>query len=399
MGFNIVVGLEIFYPQINGLVTTTMNLLKSFKELGHSPIIVTPQVTKHTTPMVEDIPIYYLPSTDAFTYPGLRLVNPKSSKFKNIIERHNADIIQTTAPWFVAKGLNNVGKKKNIPMINTFHTNLHDQGYLQYIAPFIHKYAINFLQKGAWHAYHKFLDPVDVIVAPSPHTCSDIEQNYPNKRIEWIPNGVYVDMFKKFGDFAYLESFIPDLVKHKKQYAIFVGRHATEKSIDVLLEATAIVVKTIPNFQLVLVGDGPKRNAYIKLAQKFGIAHNTNFLGNIAHADLIASGLIQKARFFTTASITETHSMTVTESLCCGTPVVVADDPSMTYLTETTGHYFKSKNATDMARAMIDMWEDDAIYIPRKKAATHMLKEFDGRKIAEQYINLYSELIEKRNCL
>ena len=100
--------------------------------------------------------------------------------------------------------------------------------------------------------------------------------------------------------------------------------------------------------------------------------------------------------FFTTASITETHSMTVTEALCCKVPVVVANHPSMTYFTETTGHYFEPMQPASLGQALHDMWSNESIYAPKKAAAEHMLEEFDGRKVAMLYLDFYNKLLTKK---
>lgn len=393
MGLNILIGVEIFYPQINGIITTTLNLIKNFRDMGHNPIIITPQVVKDSPAEIDGIPIHYISSSDIFTYPGLRMVNTRNVSFKKLIEAHNTDIIQTTAPWFIAGGLHKVGKKLNIPMIMTFHTNLHDVGYMQYIAPYIlNQYTKKFIQASVWAVFKKFMNPVDVLIAPSPNTCDDLREIYPKKRIEWIANGVNIDMFIKPPNKTINNDFIPPFIK-EKTYALFIGRQAKEKSINLLLEATSYVIDTAPDFQLVLVGDGPKFSEYQRLAKKLGLVNNTTFLGKIEHEMLIKSRLIHNARFFTTASLTETHSMTVTEALCCGIPLVLAEHSSMTYFTEETAFYFKPSDALSMSEALLSMWQDDKEYAPRKKKALTMFKRFDGKSIAQKYLDLYKEIL------
>lgn len=397
MGLNIIVGLEIFYPQINGLVTTTMNLIKNLKELGHNPIIVTPKIAKNQDSFVKGIPVYYAPSSSALVYPGLRLVNTKSPIFKKIIEKHKVDIIQTTAPWYIAKGLHRVGKKKNIPMINTFHTNLHDPGYMQYVAPmFMNKHTVDIASKTVWSTSRQFLNPCQIITAPSPNTCKDLEQAYPEKRIEWIPNGVHLEMFTQSINENMLQTLIPDIVNNKKKYAIFVGRQAQEKLVDILIQSVVHTIKTISDFTIVIVGDGPKRKYYMQLAQKLNVENNIVFLGHLDHELLLESGLLKKAQFFTTASITETHSMTVTESLCSGIPVVVPEHDSMTYFTDTTGLHFEPNNPESMSKAHIALWTNTELYEEKKQATQSMLEKFDGKKVAKQYLALYYELLHSQ---
>lgn len=396
MKLNIIIGIEIFYPQINGVVTTTMNLAQNFKALGHNPLIVTPRVVKNSPDVQDGIPVRYIPSTDALTYPGLRLVNTKSSIFKEIVETHNTNIIQTTAPWFLCKGFHRVAKRKHIPIVNTFHTNLHDPGYIQYIAPIImNRYTVKHFQKAVWNASRPFLNPCDILVAPSPATCNDLEKQYPKKRVEWIPNGVSTEAFESENP-GLLKTILPIIIQENLKYAIFVGRLAKEKSVNELIHAVKIVKETIPEFRLIIVGDGPKRKEYEHLVKKLDVSTHIRFLGKIDNQILITSGLIKKAHFFTTASTTETHSMTVTEALCCGTPVVVSDHLSMTYFTHDVACYFRPHDPESIAKAMIKMWNDDKFYQKLKENAKNMLKQFDGEAIAKQYLELYYELLSSK---
>ena len=298
MALSIIVGIEIFYPQINGLITTTMNLLKNLQALGHQPVIVTPHIIKDAPDKIDDIPIHYIPSASALTYPGLRLVNYRHPKFKQIIEMYNADIVHTTAPWFIAKGLHRVARKKHIPIVSTFHTNLMSHGYIQYVAPFLNKYTFKIVQAIIWASAKPFLSPCNILTAPSPHTCHDLRKAFPHKRIEWIPNGVETEMFIQPDNSELRLTLIPELVKQKKKYAIFVGRLAQEKSVDILLQGVAHTIKQSPDFHLVIVGDGPKRKAYTQLVANLGLTNNVTFLGKIDHETLMHSGLIHNAQFF-----------------------------------------------------------------------------------------------------
>lgn len=59
----------------------------------------------------------------------------------------------------------------------------------------------------------------------------------------------------------------------------FVGRLSDYKGVDILIKATALILERNPNYLLVLVGDGPRYKALLKLTRQLGIAERVRFLG------------------------------------------------------------------------------------------------------------------------
>jgi glycosyltransferase involved in cell wall biosynthesis len=75
---------------------------------------------------------------------------------------------------------------------------------------------------------------------------------------------------------------------------ISVGRLEEQKGHDVLIEAFAAVLRTHPDLQLTICGDGPARNGLIRAATRLGIADRVEFAGwrhdvatLLAEADLL----------------------------------------------------------------------------------------------------------------
>ena len=101
-----------------------------------------------------------------------------------------------------------------------------------------------------------------------------------------------------------------------------VARHDEKKGLDHLLRAFAAMKQ--PGWDLVLCGDGPKRDALVKLAGDLGIADRVHFKGTVR--DL--SPLHSEAGIFAFSSLWEGFPNALGEAMVSGIPCVSYDCPT-----------------------------------------------------------------------
>lgn len=131
-------------------------------------------------------------------------------------------------------------------------------------------------------------------------------QNRANaSKMRCIWNGIDLDRFRFQGP-------------HDHLIAISVGRLSPEKDYSTLLRATAIVLKSYPEFRLKLIGNGQERQKLESLAAELEIDSQVEFLGerNDVHQ------LLPTAGFFVSSSTTEGISLTLLEAMAVGLPIV-----------------------------------------------------------------------------
>jgi glycosyltransferase involved in cell wall biosynthesis len=115
--------------------------------------------------------------------------------------------------------------------------------------------------------------------------------------------------------------------KETKQGArlLVACRMTREKEVARLLEIFArLIVPAMPDATLTLVGDGPDYDAFVKQAQRLGIADKTFFLGERPLHQM--PGFYRHADLFVYTSLSETYGQVVSEALWCGLPVVAFAD-------------------------------------------------------------------------
>ncbi|MGD9753449.1 MAG: glycosyltransferase [Acidimicrobiia bacterium] len=102
---------------------------------------------------------------------------------------------------------------------------------------------------------------------------------------------------------------------------ICVGRLAAGKGQSELIEALA----SLPDAQLLLVGEGEERASLERLAADLGIVERVQFIGDTP--DVVP--LLWAADVFVLASVSEGLPLSVIEAMACGLPVVTYDLPGL----------------------------------------------------------------------
>jgi D-inositol-3-phosphate glycosyltransferase len=168
----------------------------------------------------------------------------------------------------------------------------------------------------------KLVRSADGIVVPSRKERDNLLLDYyaPSEKITVIPCGVNLERFKPLDRMAARAAvgLAPD-----DPVALYVGRFAPLKGLDLLLEAVARLNDRLPNLKLLVAGgDGPRSAGTLDLmaqAGRLGIASQVSFVGRVEHDDL--PNYYNAADLLVVPSHYESFGLVVLEALACGTPV------------------------------------------------------------------------------
>ena len=170
----------------------------------------------------------------------------------------------------------------------------------------------------------------------------------------------------------------------RQQRVVYVGRLSSEKGVDVLLRAWALLQKEGgadqnarpsqapggpgaaaprhgPAPTCKIIGDGPERAALEGLAAELGIASSVRFLGALprkaAIRELAASDLLVFPSLWY-----EQFAITPLEAMALGVPVLVSDVARSGTVIENgvTGRFFPSGDSVALASALRDLLSDPA---------------------------------------
>lgn len=173
---------------------------------------------------------------------------------------------------------------------------------------------------------------------------------------------------------------------------IAVGRYYQEKGFDMLLEAWSKIYKVYPDWRLEIFGDGDK-TSYEEIRDNLGIPSNCCILNGRTNA--IEQEYLNSS-IFVCSSRFEGFGMVLVEAMACGLSVVSFDcpwGPSSIIANGEDGILVENGNTDLLAKAIISLIDDKG----RRKAlannAIHDVQRYHIEKIAEQWKNLFENLI------
>jgi len=293
-------------PHSGGGEITLENTIRGLAGKSHEVYVIvggkdetlkkTPNVTVHQTP----------------AYKNLRPIDFFSAArwLKKTAEIKPEIIHSFYAESFLA---NLYGRLKGIPVVQEIHyADLHPytlKEVLEYpkkLSGFLWAVHLRIAKLGAKSA--------DIIITPSKYMKDKMIGKWGIKpgKIEVIPVGVNEDVFT--------------IKKSKKEWdsfrILFVGRLVREKGLDLLLQSINKVSETHTNLFLTIVGEGPLRREYEKLAKELGINEKMSFVGWTSRENIL--GYFEVSDVLVVPSLAENFPRITLEGMGAGLPVIAA---------------------------------------------------------------------------
>ncbi len=178
--------------------------------------------------------------------------------------------------------------------------------------------------------------------------------------------------------------------------ALFVGRLAPEKGLDLLIDAWSEVRARHPEARLTLVGEGPERPALAARIVRLGLSAAVDLPG--ATTDPAAS--LRAADLFVLPSREEGMSIALLEAMALGLPVVASDIPGNRRLIVegVHGRLAPPDNPAGLAHAILDRWADfDRAVSMGRAARQRIAQDYSITAVARRHMELFRSLIAERS--
>lgn len=236
----------------------------------------------------------------------------------------------------------------------------------------------------------KFLNSVDCIVAASPNyvKTSVTLQKYLSK-VKVIPYGLDKNSYPTANE-QHLDHWRQQV---GDRFFLFIGAFRYYKGLHILLDA----LKGI-DLPLVIVGAGPIEQVLKQQAADLGLK-NIYFLGTLPDEDKAALLQLCYSVVFPSHMRSEAFGITLLEGAMFGKPLISSEiGTGTTYinLDKVTGIVVPPSDPDALRQAMVQLWDNPQMAACYGGNAARRFQElFTSERMAENYIELYQQLIEK----
>lgn len=374
----ILITTDLYKPQINGVVTSIINLRSELEKEGHQVKILTisPELSSY-----EEDGVYYIKSLPIGVYPNIRFPISCGIKYMKEIIEWKPEVIHSQCEFFSFNFAVKISKATNAPIVHTYHT-LYEQ-YSKYVlgGKIVTPKLLALFSKGRMRR-------VQTVIAPSEKVLKKLEQYRVNRHIEVIPTGINLEEF-------YKDKKEEDILKLKKHYGLdrdkkiilSLGRLGFEKRIDEIINGFSMNKKLKDIAVILIVGDGPARMSLEQLAKERGVEKNIIFVGMVSPEDV--SNYYKMADIFVSASTSETQGLTYVEAAASGLPLVCRYDPCVEDLIvegENGYVYHTIEELSDcLEKSLMDEKIINIANVKSKTLANKFGKEYFGQQIEDVY--------------
>lgn len=383
---------DTYLPYISGLVTSELMLKDALEKQGHTVYIVTANLKNFQYVYDEQEKIIRVPGIPVGIYDA-RLTGIYPLQALQTIKNWNLDVIHSQTEFGVGTFARIIAKQYGIPIVHTYHTMYED--YVHYITK---GHFIGPSKKLVQYLTKFYCDKtITELIVPTKKAYDLFKEKYQvNRNVHIIPTGIEVERF-------YKENFKRDQIsKLKKRLGLtskdkvltFVGRLGKEKSVDFLIENHKKIIEKNKNVKLLIIGDGPEMEDFVKQVKDLNIQDYVIFTGKVAWEEVPL--YYQLTDIFVTASTTETQGLTVIEAMAASVPIVCVDDDSfkIAVVDDLNGFFFK--NGDQYIKNIIKLL-DNPKELKRLSDQARVSSEMHSSKyFADRVLDVYKIAIDKR---
>lgn len=331
---------ESFPPIVDGVANVVKNYAYWINKNKCRSIVVTPKYPKASDDYEFEVNRYL-----AMTVPTRREYRFGFPMLDSVIWRRlkktDFDIVHAHSPFGAGLAARQIAKKKNIPLVATFHSKFKDD----FKASLKSDALVNKLLLGV----SKFFESADEVWVVNEASTETLREYGYRGDVHIMENGC--DIAPQFPT--------PDKLKEvDKRFSLnpdtplfmYIGQHIWQKNLQMVLESLKLLREKNDNFHMLFVGDGAKRSEMEQMTKDYGLEKNITFAGKIYDRNLIAKIYLRSSAMLF-PSLYDTSSLVPKEAAACGCPTVFVKGTSTAQgITDENG-FLIDNNAQSLAEA------------------------------------------------
>lgn len=370
-----------YEPVINGVVTSVLMLRRELEARGHEVRVVTLSNSIHS---YKDGNIYYMGSVSAGRiYPGARLKMNRTRSLLRELAAWQPDIIHSQCEFSTFRVASALSNRLGVPIVHTYHTVYED--YTHYFSP---SRRVGRFMASAFSRW--ICGRTACIVAPTAKVERLLRDYGVRCRIEVIPTGVDLGAYRQEPDPGRMEELRRRWgIPADRTVLLYLGRMAKEKNLEQLIDQIAAADRR--DAVLLLVGDGPDREAALERARERGVS--AIYTGMVPHQE--APDYYRLGDLFVTASTSETQGLTYFEALAAGLPVLCRRDPCVEGVVDSGVNGWQYESGEEFARYLADFCGSGETRQRMQRAAWDSAEKFSAEAFGAAAEALYLSFQEQ----
>lgn len=335
-----------YLPEIDGVVTCMHNYCLNLNKMAH----VTAVAPKNKRGYKDDLPYEILRCRSSLVpFINVHYGAPNGDpKFNKELMAHDFDIVHIHSPFNMAKYAIKVAKKKNIPLVATFHTNF--RSIFQDI--FKTKWITEAIIQNIGNIYNK----CDEVFVCSPQIAEQARSFGYMGKITILPFGSDYALCKDVAPLIDRANQVFNLDKDELVF-LFTGRVMALKRIDFIIDALKICKDKGLKFKFFVAGKGMYMEALKKQVKKLDMENEVNFLGFVEQKDLDA--LYARANLLLFPSLYDNFGLVKVEAAAFWTAGIYIRDSQAGYgVTHGENGFLTDDNVEAFAQGILDATSD-----------------------------------------
>jgi len=303
---------DVFPPETDGVGMVVKSYAEELTKMNQHCYYVAPKAPNctavHSFPTFQYLSIGLNGSTYRAGIPQIDI------SFRKKIKKIDFDILHAHSPFSAGREAMRIAKKRNIPLVGTFHTKYYDDFYKATKSKLISNTCIKYVLE--------FYNACDEVWAVN-HATADVLREYGfKKEIRVMPNGTNLWHPTEEAIKAVSEKYN---ISEEEHLFLFVGQQNWKKNIRNILHAVQIYATENQNFKMIFAGKGPDEEEIKELAKELGLRKKVIFTGHITDRNLLMS-LYARADLLVFPSPYDNAPMVVREAAAAGTPSILLKD-------------------------------------------------------------------------
>ncbi len=376
---------DTFYPEVNGVATSCLNLQRELSLRGHEVHVFAPKCKGWRE--YENEYFHYINSIPLLALKDRNIALPGYASLSGALDL-KLDVVHTNSEFFVGVFGSAIAKLTGCAKVHTYHTIWAD--YTYYIT---HGIADKTAQKIMEKYSEWWCEKFDRIIAPSGKTERLLRKYGVMSPIDIIPSGMEIT---RFAPEKHSRQEIDEIrrecgVKDGERVLINIGRIAREKNLEQVLRVFPALLRQCPDVRFVIVGEGPMKEELEKTAEKLGVGGRVNFIGSRSWE--IIDKYYAIGDVFVSASHSETQGLTYIEAMAAGLCVCAVDDPCLEdVITDGVNGILSGSTDDELLASLIRAFGDEGRKISAE--APKHTKKFTLETFADNVEKTYLAAIE-----